>query len=1363
MALRALAASQHCCAVCALRLQGCREVASYQQVLGSSGSEENARESCGLCLGVLRAWQEPLRALLSEEPKLEGEYLLSIDLPVVGALREQILLSLAEEEATVVELKDLLQWLIQDELGSRGFVQAKEPLKADVFTIHAAGDYSGNGTEILQSLQTPRSGTSRPSKKRRREEPPAALTASAVTKALSGLSKDELKTKLGLGDLSEGLQRPSAPASLRLQICRSEGFFIRGRYLKLSRRLPQSPWVIEGERKGDGSVEEDIATPVAKYFGASEVRFHAEGREDIDVRMLGPGRPFVLEVKNARNLSVKLAEVQSAVNAAGDRVEISELRECQARMRAVLRVSSCFGPTAWLRTSWGPASMRPDGPDGGAGACDVLFVGNQELYEIFLLDRANATVAGYHIVQARKLLGKFPKLSKYSNASGSGRFLLTLEEIFFGSSGCRPLSSCEAAASAEVWCKVLDSVKAPELPLEVVEERMQALQQRLLRFATTGDPSAATLIMVETSNLLDFLGLRHHPASSSLRSCVGELSKRPQGRMVALADAVKVVAGLRQFIEALYGDPNRAEPTIQTLTFGHKFNQSLERVTLPSSLQTLTFGHKFIQSLERVTMPSSLQILTFGIGFNQSLEGVILPSRVILPSSLQTLTFGHKFNQSLERVTLPSSLQTLTFGHEFNQSLERVTLPSSLQTLTFGHKFNQSLERVTLPSSLQTLTFGHKFNQSLERVTLPSSLQTLTFGHKFSQSLERVILPSSLQTLTLGGEIYLGMKGVTVPSSLQTLTFGPGFNQSLERVTLPSSLQTLTFGFECNQSLKRVTLPSSLQTLTFGHKFNQSLERVTLPSSLQTLTFGHDFNQSLERVTLPSSLQTLTFDEAFNQSLERVTLPSSLQTLTFGFEFNQSLERVTLPSSLQTLTFGYKFIQSLERVTMPSSLQTLTFGFEFNQSLERVTLPSSLQTLTFGHAFNQSLERVILPSSLQTLTFGHEFNQSLERVTLPSSLQTLTFGHDFNQSLERVTLPSSLQTLTFGFEFNQSLERVTLPSSLQTLTFGHAFNQSLERVILPSSLQTLTFGHNFSQSLERVTLPSSLQTLTFGHEFNQSLERVTLPNSVQTLTFGRKFNQILERVTLPSSLQTLTFGNAFNQSLAGVTLQSSLESFGLRSDQLLMEALGCAGGMRWQGRCDEILERREWSPENYLEEEDETVQRARAWLNSRGLCDTSPLPAAEQEEVPSKSPGVLRDTQPPRRARGLSARRARPSSWAAEVRRQEAMSDRLKAKASAENMPLPCPEAVRRAQQRAKKIQLKQAEEEALKLEQRLYHGQLVAAKTAELFRERDQRRVRSARSVSRERKDLTKRSLLDSHRERPRGCAPAPEPCPGQ
>ena len=74
-----------------------------------------------------------------------------------------------------------------------------------------------------------------------------------------------------------------------------------------------------------------------------------------------------------------------------------------------------------------------------------------------------------------------------------------------------------------------------------------------------------------------------------------------------------------------------------------------------------------------IQLPSSLQSLTFGSSFNQSLDG-IQP-----PSSLQSLVFGHAFNQSLEGTQLPSSLQSLTFIGAFNQSLEGIQIPSSLQ------------------------------------------------------------------------------------------------------------------------------------------------------------------------------------------------------------------------------------------------------------------------------------------------------------------------------------------------------------------------------------------------------------------------------------------------------------------------------------------------------------------------------------------------------------------------------------------------------------------------------------------------------------------------------------------------------------
>ena len=37
-----------------------------------------------------------------------------------------------------------------------------------------------------------------------------------------------------------------------------------------------------------------------EVFGAEEVMLHGSGREDIDVRMIGQGRPFILEFINSQ-------------------------------------------------------------------------------------------------------------------------------------------------------------------------------------------------------------------------------------------------------------------------------------------------------------------------------------------------------------------------------------------------------------------------------------------------------------------------------------------------------------------------------------------------------------------------------------------------------------------------------------------------------------------------------------------------------------------------------------------------------------------------------------------------------------------------------------------------------------------------------------------------------------------------------------------------------------------------------------------------------------------------------------------------------------------------------------------------------
>jgi len=115
--------------------------------------------------------------------------------------------------------------------------------------------------------------------------------------------------------------------------------FIVGRYRKLIRGIPQSKWIcIKCRGKGcercnwtgkmyPESVEELIAKPVLERTLGEGVSFHAAGREDRDVRMLGHGRPFVIEVKRPKRRSIDLKELEKAINEyAEGKVEVLNLR-----------------------------------------------------------------------------------------------------------------------------------------------------------------------------------------------------------------------------------------------------------------------------------------------------------------------------------------------------------------------------------------------------------------------------------------------------------------------------------------------------------------------------------------------------------------------------------------------------------------------------------------------------------------------------------------------------------------------------------------------------------------------------------------------------------------------------------------------------------------------------------------------------------------------------------------------------------------------------------------------------------------------------------------------------------------------------
>ncbi|KAJ8285099.1 hypothetical protein COCON_G00039490 [Conger conger] len=122
--------------------------------------------------------------------------------------------------------------------------------------------------------------------------------------------------------------------------CLHVSVFVAGRYNKFSRTLPQTPWVIDGERRMESSVEELITAPLLASFRSEGFNFCSSGREDVDVRTLGNGRPFAVELLNPHRAQFSRAEVrqlQEAINTSSDKVKVRDLqivtREAVAHMK----------------------------------------------------------------------------------------------------------------------------------------------------------------------------------------------------------------------------------------------------------------------------------------------------------------------------------------------------------------------------------------------------------------------------------------------------------------------------------------------------------------------------------------------------------------------------------------------------------------------------------------------------------------------------------------------------------------------------------------------------------------------------------------------------------------------------------------------------------------------------------------------------------------------------------------------------------------------------------------------------------------------------------------------------------------------
>ncbi|CAM0903367.1 unnamed protein product [Alopecurus aequalis] len=159
-------------------------------------------------------------------------------------------------------------------------------------------------------------------------------TDSFIHKTLEGIQDQEFCSLFQLPP-----EKVLKPCHLVISCLRSP-IYIGGRYLKLSRNVSQSCWIIDDERMGEASVEEIIGENVRAICRSDGHKFHAAGREDIDVRMLGSGRPFLIEVLNVRSIPsiIEVQQIAEKINSSEKKyVRVRNLKLVDGEIWAMMR------------------------------------------------------------------------------------------------------------------------------------------------------------------------------------------------------------------------------------------------------------------------------------------------------------------------------------------------------------------------------------------------------------------------------------------------------------------------------------------------------------------------------------------------------------------------------------------------------------------------------------------------------------------------------------------------------------------------------------------------------------------------------------------------------------------------------------------------------------------------------------------------------------------------------------------------------------------------------------------------------------------------------------------------------------------
>ncbi|XP_075059962.1 tRNA pseudouridine synthase Pus10 [Mixophyes fleayi] len=318
-------------------------------------SDSETPKTCNLCLGILQhLCNTEFVKKISHKVKSAGyefkDFVFSVSLPAQLLVREHSAWLHTQQEmrkqgrllekSDIIQLKEAYKWIIQPMISDELGVQAVSKSMFEVGVVFCHQETN----EDCHFLATVCKDCFKPTKNKQ-----SVFTRMAVVKAL-----DKIK------DNDFWIQFPWPPYSPKTTCevvdiqCNHASVFVAGRYNKYSRTLPQTPWVIDGERKMESSVEELITEQLMTVFKADSFNFSSSGREDVDVRTLGRGRPFAIELVNPHRIQLTaqdMKDLQQKINSS-DKIQVRDFqivtREAVAHMKeGEEEKTKCYSALIW--------------------------------------------------------------------------------------------------------------------------------------------------------------------------------------------------------------------------------------------------------------------------------------------------------------------------------------------------------------------------------------------------------------------------------------------------------------------------------------------------------------------------------------------------------------------------------------------------------------------------------------------------------------------------------------------------------------------------------------------------------------------------------------------------------------------------------------------------------------------------------------------------------------------------------------------------------------------------------------------------------------------------------------------------------